>query len=196
MIAHRLLRLDRSPGEIEAAERQLVRVLGASGVEELLDVQARPEHEAIIDEITILPPSMARGSSVPRIVEKLLAFTVPGSRIDPRQLGGDLPWAALVVWTANDDLDGARSISTKWFAHLDRLRWEDEDVHPLSLSTAAYMTMEIEILRGRFSSASRWARLADVQVEAEEPAGIEIVAWLRAAKLWMRFRDSPRTERL
>lgn len=167
------------PERLALAELQLGRVLGASVVDEFLDVRPRSEHLEVIS--TISNPEMI----VEDAVKILLSETIPKGILDPSNISSEIPWASLLRRTRRVP-DTGSNVARVWHLHLHRLAWADVPVNPVSSAISAYIISAFEALRGREASTRRWARIADSHVESEPepPPGLGSIVVVRAVKLW------------
>jgi hypothetical protein len=69
------------------------------------------------------------------------------------------------------------------FAILQRARWNDVAVCPISEGVAAYAVALAEHLRGRLTEADYWTRIDAIQNEDDDRVGMGVAVVIRAARM-------------
>jgi len=169
------------------------RLLGLYGpeVEAVLALDV-PEHAgpplALVEQALPAGQPLPDPSALDALVARLLDVTAPGQALDPQVLGSDVPWAVVVGRLLDDVPAMARQSAVTWVRQLDRHGHHGHVPHAVVAAVAAYSVAAAEEALGRPVQARRWAMEANALVEYEEPPGLSLATYARAAVLLGRGR--------
>ncbi len=167
---------------LDEAERDMLPLLSPD-VAAILRPVLRPEHARIVERINGLAwDDEPVDHAVREAFSILVDATVPSGLVDPAADAADVPWCAMLRRMIAVPVLGSKK-ARQWFAIMQRFRWNDVLVSPISEGVASYAVALMEHLRGRESEARYWMRVGAIQNEDDDRAGLGVAVVIRAARL-------------